>query len=84
LSIAALFQGGHALHDKNAGPFGFEPSGIDIVLLTHAHLDHCGRLPLLCRQGFRGEIIPAPAPAPAPATRDPARPVLPGSAHLHE
>ncbi|EEX12161.1 metallo-beta-lactamase family protein [Citreicella sp. SE45] len=50
------------------------------MLLTHAHLDHCGRLPLLCRQGFRGEIIPAPAPA----IRDPARPVLPGSAHLHE
>ncbi|WP_217703868.1 MBL fold metallo-hydrolase [Salipiger sp. HF18] len=78
MPIAAVFQGGHALHDKNAGPFGFEPSGIDIVLLTHAHLDHCGRLSLLCRQGFRGEIIPASA------TRDPARPVLPGSAHLHE
>ncbi|WP_207545903.1 MBL fold metallo-hydrolase [Salipiger thiooxidans] len=78
MPIAALFQGGHALHDKNARPFGFEPSGIDIVLLTHAHLDHCGRLPLLCRQGFRGEIIPASA------TRAPARLVLPGSAHLHQ
>jgi metallo-beta-lactamase family protein len=78
LSIAALFQGGHELHDENARPFGLEPSGVDVVLLTDARLDLCGRLPLFCRQGFRGEIISTSA------TRDPARLVLLYPAHLHE
>lgn len=78
MSIAALFQGGHELHDENARPFGLEPSGRDVVLLTHAHLDPCGRLPLFCRQGFRGETISTLA------TRDPARLVLLDPAHLHE
>ena len=73
-----MFQGGHELHDDNARPFGFDPAGIDVVLLTHAHLDHCGRLPLLCKQGFRGEILSTSA------TRDLARLVLLDSAHLHE
>ncbi|MBY6005705.1 MBL fold metallo-hydrolase [Salipiger bermudensis] len=73
-----MFQGGHELRDDNAGPFGFDPAGIDLVLLTHAHLDHCGRLPLLCKQGFRGEILATSA------TRDLARLVLLDSAHLHE
>ena len=52
-----LFQGGRELEEENAHPFGFDPAGIDYVLLTHAHLDHCGRLPLLAKRGFRGEII---------------------------
>ena len=52
-----LFQGGRELDDENAAPFGFDAAAIDVVLLTHAHLDHCGRLPLLVRRGFRGEII---------------------------
>ena len=42
-----LFQGGHELEEENAIPFGFDARAIDFVLLTHAHLDHCGRLPLL-------------------------------------
>jgi metallo-beta-lactamase family protein len=52
-----IFQGVDAtdVHD-----FGFAPSSIDYVLITHAHLDHCGRLPLLVKQGFRGEIILTP------------------------
>jgi len=45
------------LNEDNAEPFGFDAAGIDYVLLTHAHLDHCGRLPLLAKRGFRGEII---------------------------
>jgi len=52
-----LHQGSRELDEENAGPFGFEAASIDYLLLTHAHLDHCGRLPLLAKRGFRGEII---------------------------
>ncbi|WP_213736937.1 MBL fold metallo-hydrolase [Bradyrhizobium sp. dw_411] len=52
-----LYQGSRELDQENAGSFGFDAASIDYVLLTHAHLDHCGRLPLLTRRGFRGEII---------------------------
>ncbi|MGA1330866.1 MAG: MBL fold metallo-hydrolase RNA specificity domain-containing protein [Bacteroidia bacterium] len=38
-------------------PFGFEPSSINLVILTHAHMDHCGRLPELVREGYSGEIL---------------------------
>ena len=44
-----LRQGSRELEGENADPFGFDPREIDIVLLTHAHLDHCGRLPLLVK-----------------------------------
>ena len=73
-----MFQGGHELNEDNAEPFGFDPRKIDFLLLTHAHLDHCGRIPLLVKQGFRGEIICTTA------TRDLARLVMLDSAHLHE
>lgn len=52
-----LYQGGRELEEDNAGPFGFEPAEVDYLLLTHAHLDHSGRIPLLAKRGFRGEII---------------------------
>ncbi len=52
-----LFQGGHELAEENANDFGFDPKSIDYVLLTHAHLDHCGRIPLLAKRGFKGEVI---------------------------
>jgi metallo-beta-lactamase family protein len=52
-----LYQGSRELDEENAEPFGFDVPSIDYVLLTHAHLDHCGRLPLLTKRGFRGEII---------------------------
>lgn len=52
-----LFQGNRELDEDNAEPFGFAASDVDFVLQTHAHLDHCGRLPLLVKRGFRGEII---------------------------
>lgn len=51
-----MYQGSRALDQENAVPFGFDPAAIDRVLLTHAHLDHCGRLPLLYKRGFRGRI----------------------------
>ncbi len=73
-----LFQGEHSIEEENADPFGFEPSAIDAILLTHAHLDHCGRLPLLVKRGFRGEII-----ATAP-TRELTRLVLLDAAHVQE
>lgn len=49
-----IFQGSD---NEDTHDFGFDPRSIDFVLITHAHLDHCGRLPLLVKQGFRGEII---------------------------
>ncbi len=52
-----MYQGGRELAEENAEPFGFEPASIDYLLLTHAHLDHCGRIPLLVKRGFQGEII---------------------------
>lgn len=73
-----MFQGSHELYEENAGDFGFDPATIDILLLTHAHLDHCGRIPLLVKRGFSGEIIATSA------TRDLARLVMMDSAHLHE
>ena len=56
-----LFQGERELEEENAEPFGFDPAHIDFLLLTHAHLDHCGRIPLLVKRGFRGEIITSAA-----------------------
>jgi metallo-beta-lactamase family protein len=73
-----LAQGGHDIEARNRAPFGFAPDTVDFVLLTHAHLDHCGRLPLLAKRGFRGEIIATAA------TRELARIVMLDSAHLQE
>jgi metallo-beta-lactamase family protein len=73
-----MFQGPREIEEENAAPFGFSPGQIDVLLLTHAHLDHCGRLPLLVQRGFRGEIVATPA------THDLARLVMLDSAYLHE
>jgi metallo-beta-lactamase family protein len=73
-----LYQGSGDVAEDNAGDFGFDPAGIDVVLLTHAHLDHCGRLPLLTKRGFRGEIITTKA------TDELARLVMLDSAHLQD
>jgi len=71
-----MFQG----HDEhlNYEPFGFEPAELDMVLLTHAHLDHSGRLPKLVREGFEGRILSTPA------TLDLARIMLLDAAKLQE
>lgn len=50
------FQGGTRSEAKNVLPAGLEPKRLDTVLLTHAHLDHCGRLPLLLKAGYAGSI----------------------------
>ena len=73
-----LYQGGREAEEGNAKPFGFDPAKIDCVLLTHAHLDHCGRLPLLAKRGFRGEIVTTSA------TRELARLVMVDAAHIQE
>jgi metallo-beta-lactamase family protein len=73
-----LYQGGREIEEENAEPFGFDPKSIDMLLLTHGHLDHCGRIPLLATQGFRGEIVTTPA------SRELARLVMLDSAHIQE
>lgn len=73
-----MFQGRRENEEENHEPLGFEPAEIDCVLLTHAHLDHCGRLPLLVRDGFRGEIMCTAG------TRELARLVLLDAAHIAE
>ena len=54
---AGLFQGVREVRRMNWEPFPVEPSTINAVLLTHAHLDHCGYMPLLVRNGFMGPIF---------------------------
>jgi metallo-beta-lactamase family protein len=56
-----LFQGKRAEAWKRNSEFPFNPSDIDIVVLSHAHIDHCGNLPHLTRRGFRGPIYCTPA-----------------------
>lgn len=51
-----MFQG-YEDRDLNLEPFPFDPSEIEYVFLTHAHIDHCGRLPMLVKQGFHGRIV---------------------------
>jgi metallo-beta-lactamase family protein len=52
-----LIQGGRKDEERNRDPFPFEASEVDAVVLSHAHLDHCGRLPLLVKRGFSGPIF---------------------------
>ena len=51
-----MFQGSPNESIRNRIPFAYEPDELDAVLLTHAHLDHCGLLPLLVKSGYRGRI----------------------------
>lgn len=56
-----LFQGGKDLNRLNYQPFPFDPGSIDFVIATHGHIDHCGRLPRLAKEGFRGSVYATPA-----------------------
>jgi Cft2 family RNA processing exonuclease len=73
-----MFQGSPNESVRNRVPFAFEPGELDAVVLTHAHLDHCGLLPVLVREGFTGPIHATPA------TIELATLVLLDSGRLHE
>ena len=57
LMDCGVFQGGEERHRRNREPFPFDARALTAVLLSHAHLDHCGRLPLLVKAGFGGKIF---------------------------
>jgi metallo-beta-lactamase family protein len=73
-----MFQGPKANRLKNWDKFPVPPAEIDRILLTHAHIDHTGYLPRLCRQGFSGPVHCTDA------THDLCEILLKDSAHLHE
>ncbi len=56
-----LIQGPPREEKRNRDPFPFDPAAIDAVILSHAHIDHSGRIPLLVRDGFRGPVYCHPA-----------------------
>ena len=73
-----LIQGGKDRHQRNRDPFAFDPESVDAVVLSHAHIDHSGRLPLLVKRGFGGPIHATPS------TIALAEILLVDSAHIHE
>lgn len=73
-----LFQGYKKLRLRNWEPFPVEPSSIDAIVLTHAHLDHSGYLPRIVRNGFRGPVLCTES------TRDLCGILLPDSGFLNE
>ncbi|QIB68470.1 MBL fold metallo-hydrolase [Aminipila butyrica] len=72
------FQGGKAMEAMNFEPFPFNPAEIDYLILSHAHVDHCGRIPLLVKRGFKGDIYCTDA------TADLVDVMLKDSGYIHE
>ena len=73
-----LFQGYKLLRMRNWAPLPIAPAEVNAVLLTHAHLDHSGYLPLLVKEGFKGHVYATGG------TRDLCRILLPDSGHIQE
>ncbi|MGE6219467.1 MBL fold metallo-hydrolase RNA specificity domain-containing protein [Nubsella zeaxanthinifaciens] len=73
-----MFQGMGTATDKLNGYFGFKPTEVTMMILSHAHIDHCGLLPRLVAEGFSGPIYATPG------TMDLARILLLDSAKIHE
>lgn len=73
-----MYQGAREWRRQNWQPFPVPPHAVDEVVVTHCHLDHCGMLPVLVRDGFDGPV------RMTPWTADLAAIVLRDSAHLHE
>ncbi|HOR86090.1 MAG TPA: MBL fold metallo-hydrolase [Bacillota bacterium] len=75
---AGLFQGGAEADKMNFNQFEFNPSEVDMLILSHAHIDHSGRIPLLVKRGFKGEIITSVP------TYELCKIMLPDSAYIQE
>lgn len=75
---AGLFQGHRAEAAAQNANLPFDPRRIDAIVVSHAHMDHIGRLPLLVRHGYHGSIYATPA------TRDLCAVMLPDAAHIQE
>lgn len=73
-----LYQGKREESESKNRQMPLDPASLDAVVLTHAHLDHSGRLPVLAKQGFRGKVYMTPA------TRDLLEIMLKDSAHIQE
>jgi len=73
-----LFQGGRQMESRNWSDWGFDPKGLSSLFLTHAHIDHSGRIPKLVKDGFQGRIITSPP------TAELCRVMLLDSAHIQE
>src|SRR5260221_6790818 len=75
---AGLFQGLKELRERNWQDLPIKASSIDAIVLTHAHLDHCGYLPRLVSQGFRGRVFCTQG------TQDLCKSLLPDAGRLQE
>ena len=72
------FQGSDEMEELNAKAFDFDPAEIEFLVLSHAHIDHCGRIPLLVKRGFKGKVYCTDA------TADLLNVMLRDSASIHE
>ena len=73
-----MWQGKKEMEEENFNEFDFDPKQIDFMLLTHAHIDHSGRIPKLYKEGYRNPVITTKA------TRDLCSIMLPDSGHIQE